>query len=59
MKTELLVSWANAYGRHVLKPENKLAQQFAELVKQKTFTAKDIERIKELGFSIKILERDL
>jgi hypothetical protein len=55
-KNELQVSWANAYGRHVLKPENKLALQFAELVKQKVFTAKDIERIRGLGFSVRVLE---
>jgi hypothetical protein len=56
---ELRVSWANAYGRHVLRPENRVAQLFAELLKQKTFTPKDLERIKELGFSVRVLEIEL
>lgn len=52
MKT-LIVSVIEYYGRETIKPECDLSKMFAELLKQKTLTRRDIEIIKSLGYEIK------
>lgn len=56
MDRVLIVSVSEPYGREKIVAVNKLAKQFADLLKQKSFTRKDIERIKALGYEIKTEE---
>lgn len=53
-KRTLEVSELTAYGRTEYRPENDTALFFAELVKQKNLTPKDIEHIKKLGFEVRL-----
>lgn len=44
------------YGRETIKPACDLSRGFAVLLKQKTLTHEDVERIKALGFEVRVKE---
>jgi len=44
------------YGRETIKPACPLSRGFADLLKQKTLTPDDVERIKKLGFEVRMRE---
>lgn len=52
----LFVSLSRPYGIETLRPECPRSQIFAELLKQKTLTRRDIEQIKRLGFDVRVKE---
>lgn len=41
-------------GRVLYRPVNEVSKGFALLLNQKTLTALDLERIKDLGFEVRI-----
>lgn len=44
------------YGIRTIYPECPVSRLFAELLKQKTLTRRDIELIKRLGFEVRVKE---
>lgn len=50
----MVVSIKSAYGNERIYPACEVAQTFADLIGQKTFTRRDISLIKTLGFEIKV-----
>lgn len=55
----LFVSVSKPYGVETIRPECELSRGFAELLKQKTLTAGDVELIKRLGFEVVQERRNL
>lgn len=55
----LYVTVINHYGRETIRPECELSRKFCDLLRQKTLTRFDVNRIKELGYIIKIKEETL
>lgn len=58
MKT-LLVTEVPAYGKKEFKPDCDLSRKFAELLRQKHLTERNVEVIKSLGFSFEVKGRVL
>ena len=50
----LKVQIRQVYGRDFIYPHCDTAKKFAELIRQKTFTELDIERIKALGYKVEV-----
>lgn len=48
----VIVEQRNVYGNIKFYPANDLAQKFANLMKQKTFDARNLFDIKELGITV-------
>lgn len=48
----VIVEQRNVYGNIKFYPVNDLAQKFADLMKQKTFDARNLFDIKELGITV-------
>ena len=48
----VIVEQRNVYGNVKFYPVNDLAQKFADLMKQKTFDARNLFDIKELGVTV-------
>ena len=48
----VIVEQRNVYGSIKFYPVNDLAQKFADLMKQKTFDARNLFDIKELGVTV-------
>jgi hypothetical protein len=48
----LVVSVRKPYGVETFYPECPCSKAFADLLRQKTFTRRDIENIKRLGYTI-------
>jgi hypothetical protein len=48
----VIVEQRNVYGNIKFYPVNDLAQKFADLMKQKTFDARNLFDIKELGVTV-------
>lgn len=55
-KGTLIVSVVDYFGRTTIKPECELSRLFAELLRQRTLTPDDVERIKRLGYEIRTKE---
>jgi hypothetical protein len=53
MKTELIVSTVQQYGREEYRPECETSKHFAELLGQKHLTRRNIDTIKKMGFSFR------
>lgn len=53
---KIQVKIKNVYGKESIYPVCKLAQQFAALVQQKTLTSREIKLIKEMGYSIEVIQ---
>ncbi len=52
----LTVSVVEYFGRETIRPECVLSRKFCALLGQQTLTRTDVEKIKELGYTIKIKE---
>lgn len=50
------VTIKNVYGRDLIYPHDDKAKTFARLVGQDTLTKQDIELIKQLGFTIEVVQ---
>lgn len=48
----VIVEQRNVYGNVKFYPVNDLAQKFADLMKQKTFDARNLFDIKDLGVTV-------
>ena len=48
------VEQRNVYGSIKFYPVNELAEQFAALMKQKTFDARNLSDIKRMGIDIEV-----
>ena len=55
---KIQVTIKNVYGKETIYPICEQAKIFAGLVRQRTLTRKDIEKIKALGFAIEIVHQD-
>lgn len=53
---KIQVKIKNVYGKQTVYPVCKLGQQFAALAKQKTLTDYEIRLIKEMGYSIEVVQ---
>lgn len=49
------VFYRYVYGNPLCYPANEVAQRLAALAKTKTFTARDIEQIRALGFKVEAI----
>ena len=52
----LLVEVRSAYGRVTIYPACPVSEGFCALLKQKSLTETDIEKIKELGYIVRVKE---
>ena len=55
----VIVEQRNVYGNIKFYPVNDLAQKFADLMKQKTFDARNLFDIKELGVTVVIDQKTI
>lgn len=46
----------NVYGNTTIYPVCQKAKTFASMVGQKTLTARDIQHIKELGYTVEVIQ---
>lgn len=53
---EIKVKIRNRYGKDLIDPVCNQAKGFCKLLKQETLTFKNIEDIKEIGFSIGVVQ---
>lgn len=53
---EIQVEIKNVYGTQNIYPVCGNAKIFADLVKQKTLTLRDIDLIKKLGYEVKVIQ---
>lgn len=50
----VLISFRTVYGRELFYGENDLAKIFLKLIGKSTFSRKDLELIKTLGFGVEL-----
>ena len=55
----VIVEQRNVYGSIKFYPVNDLAQKFADLMKQKTFDARNLFDIKDLGITVIIDQKTI
>ena len=55
----VIVEQRNVYGSIKFYPVNDLAQKFADLMKQKTFDARNLFDIKDLGVTVVIDQKTI
>ena len=55
----VIVEQKNVYGNIKFYPVNDLAQQFAELIRQKTFDVQNLADIKRMGMTIIIDQKTI
>ena len=55
----VIVEQRSVYGNIKFYPANDLAQKFADLMKQKTFDARNLFDIKELGVTVIIDQKTI
>jgi len=55
----VIVEQRNVYGNIKFYPVNDLAQKFADLMKQKTFDARNLFDIKDLGVTVIIDQKTI
>jgi hypothetical protein len=55
----VIVEQRNVYGNTKFYPANDLAQKFADLMKQKTFDARNLFDIKDLGVTVVINQKTI
>ena len=51
------VEQRNVYGNIKFYPVNNLAQQFADLIRQRTFDAQNLADIKRMGMDIEVMRQ--
>lgn len=56
---EFKVSYADVLRRALFYPENQIARDFAYLMRRKSFTKKELEYLKNMGFQISISIREV
>ena len=55
----VIVEQRNVYGNIKFYPANDLAQKFADLMKQKTFDARNLFDIKDMGVTVIIDQKTI
>ena len=55
----VIVEQRNVYGNIKFYPVNDLAQKFADLMKQKTFDARNLFDIKDMGVTVVIDQKTI
>lgn len=55
----VIVEQRNVYGSIKFYPANDLAQKFADLMKQKTFDARNLFDIKDMGVTVIIDQKTI
>jgi len=55
----VIVEQRSVYGNIKFYPVNELAQKFADLMKQKTFDARNLFDIKDLGVTVVIDQKTI
>lgn len=55
----VIVEQRSVYGNIKFYPVNELAQKFADLMKQKTFDARNLFDIKDLGMTVIIDQKTI
>ena len=55
----VIVEQRNVYGNIKFYPVNDLAQKFADLMKQKTFDARNLFDIKDMGVTVIIDQKTI
>ena len=55
----VIVEQKNVYGNIKFYPVNDLAQQFADLIRQKTFDVQNLADIKRMGMTIIIDQKTI
>ena len=55
----VIVEQRNVYGNVKFYPVNDLAQKFADLMKQKTFDARNLFDIKDMGVTVIIDQKTI
>lgn len=58
-EVRLIVEQKNVYGNIKFYPVNDLAQQFAELMRQRTFDVQNLADIKRMGMTIIIDQKTI
>ena len=56
---ELLIQIKQNYGKEAIYPACEKSRMFADLIGAKTLTRANIEAIKALGYSFKVVQQDL
>lgn len=56
---ELLIKIQSVYDVEKIYPICEKSKKLASLLNQKTFTKIDISKLKEIGFSFKVQEREI
>lgn len=56
---KVTVSIKNVYGNELIYPVCESAKKFASLVGKKTFSNKDIDLIKSLGYTVNVEQKTL
>jgi excinuclease UvrABC helicase subunit UvrB len=59
MDKVVLVDVKNVYGNEVVYPANNTAELLAAIAGTKTLTARTLRYAEEMGFEIKMVERDI
>ena len=54
---DLKVSYADVLTRPLFYPENDFAQKLAVLMRRKTFTKKEVDFLREIGFNVEVSVR--
>ena len=58
-EVRLIVEQKNVYGNIKFYPVNDLAQQFADLIRQRTFDVQNLADIKRMGMTIIINQKTI
>lgn len=53
---KIQVKIKNVYGNTAIYPECETAKRFAALAKQKTLTTREINIIKDLGYTVEVIQ---
>jgi hypothetical protein len=56
MNNTIKVTIKNVYGKETIYPACEASEKFAALAGQKSLTAREIKLIKELGYSIEVVQ---
>lgn len=56
---EIKVSYADVLTRSLFYPENEMAKDLAHLMRRKSFTKKEIEYLRAMGFVVNVSVRQV
>ncbi len=52
----LVVKLGNQYGQRVIHPADERAMLMADLLQTKTFTARHVDKLKALGYEVRVVQ---